>query len=195
MNGKTEFHPTRLVVGVTGASGAPIALEALRQLKAAGTHELHLVISAGGLRVASEELGERGVEALRGFADVVHEDSDIGAPIASGSFRTAGMVIVPCSMKTLAAINAGLASSLIGRAADVTLKEGRPLVLVPREAPLGTIHLRNLLSLSRMGVRIVPPVMAFYHHPQTLDDCVRQLAARIIEPFVPEPADLIRWGG
>ena len=136
------------------------------------------------------------VEEVEALADHVLKPEEIGAGPASGSFRTAGMVIVPCSMKTIAGIHSGYAENLLLRAADVTIKEQRPLVLAAREAPLSPIHLRNLQELSMMpGVRIIPPMMTFYHCPESIDEMVYHLAAKLLEPFGIEAKEYRRWAG
>jgi len=129
------------------------------------------------------------------LADVVHSPADQAATISSGSFRTDGMIVIPCSMKTLAGIRAGYAEGLVGRAADVVLKEGRKLVLVPRETPLSTIHLENMLALSRMGVAMVPPMPAYYNHPQTADDITQHIVTRVLDQFGLEHSKARRWKG
>ncbi|MCU3617071.1 UbiX family flavin prenyltransferase, partial [Enterobacter hormaechei subsp. oharae] len=129
------------------------------------------------------------------LADVVHSPADQAATISSGSFRTDGMIVIPCSMKTLAGIRAGYAEGLVGRAADVVLKEGRKLVLVPRETPLSTIHLENMLALSRMGVAMVPPMPAYYNHPQTADDITQHIVTRVLDQFGLEHKKARRWEG
>jgi flavin prenyltransferase len=184
----------RLIVGMTGATGAPFGVRLLQTLKQLPEVETHLVLSRWARTTIELETGltAREVAAL---AEVVHNPEDQGAAISSGSFRTDGMVIVPCSMKTLAGIRAGYADGLMGRAADVVLKEGRKLVLVPRETPLSEIHLDNMLALSRMGVRMVPPMPAFYNHPRSVDDIVDHITARVLDQFgLPSPA-VRRWEG
>ncbi|WUW67797.1 UbiX family flavin prenyltransferase [Streptomyces sp. NBC_01455] len=184
----------RLIVGMTGATGAPFGVRLLQALKELPEVETHLVLSRWARTTIEWETGlsAREVAAL---ADVVHNPEDQGATISSGSFRTDGMVIVPCSMKTLAGIRAGYADGLVGRAADVVLKERRKLVLVPRETPLSEIHLDNMLALSRMGVQLVPPMPAFYNHPQSVDDIVNHVTARVLDQFdLPFPAAR-RWEG
>lgn len=184
----------RLIVGMTGATGAPLGVALLRALRRTGGVETHLVMSHWARTTIELEtdLTAREVQAL---ADVVHGPGDQAASISSGSFRTDGMVVVPCSMKTLAGIRAGYADGLVGRAADVVLKEGRRLVLVPRETPLSTIHLENMLALSRMGVRMVPPMPAFYHRPTTVDEIVDHVVARVLDQFDLDPPDARRWRG
>jgi 4-hydroxy-3-polyprenylbenzoate decarboxylase len=184
----------RLIVGMTGATGAVLGIRLLERLAALPEVETHLVLSRWARTTIELETGRR-VRDVTGLADVVHGTADQGATISSGSFRTDGMVVVPCSMKTLAGIRAGYADDLIGRAADVVLKEHRPLVLVPRESPLSQIHLENMLGLARMGVRIVPPMPAFYHHPETVNDLVDHIVDRVLDQFdLPSPAAQ-RWEG
>jgi polyprenyl P-hydroxybenzoate/phenylacrylic acid decarboxylase-like protein len=185
----------RLIVAITGASGAVYGVRLLEQLRASGACESHLVISSSGVMTAQQELGmKRGdIESL---ADVVHNVKDIGATIASGSFQSAGMVIAPCSMKTLASIAHGLADNLVSRAADVILKERRRLVLVARETPLNLAHLRNMTSVTEMGGIIFPPVPAFYTQPETLDDIVNHTVGRLLDLFSIPHSDLVkRWEG
>lgn len=133
-------------------------------------------------------------EDMYALADVVHNNDNIGASIASGSFRTAGMIVVPCSMKTVAGIVSGYSDNLLLRAADVTLKERRKLVLVTREAPFGTLHLRNLYEASQLGAVILPPMLTYYNHPQTLEDCTRHIVGKILDQFDLEGEDYHRWG-
>jgi len=170
----------RVVVGITGASGAIYGIRLLERLRKDPGVEVHLVASAAGKRTLVEETGfsVRQVEAL---AHVVYDDRDIGASIASGSFRTAGMVVAPCSIKTLAALATCHADTLIARAGDVTLKEGRPLLALVREAPLHVGHLRQMLAFAEMGGIVFPPVPAFYQKPQTVDDVVNHTVARVLE--------------
>jgi len=197
-------EPRRWVVGWTGASGAIYGVRLCRELIAAGVH-VHLVVSDAGWRVLKEELGwdaARRGEALRtglGVGDgdprlTFYPPGDIGAAIASGSFRCEGMAVVPCSMGTLAAIAHGASDNLLARAADVTLKEGRPLLLVPRETPLSAIHLENMLKLARLGVRIVPAMPAFYHQPQTLDDAVNFIVGKVMDGMGIPHRLYRRWG-
>lgn len=189
-----EGIDVRLIVGMTGATGAPFGVRLLQALKELPEVETHLVLSRWARTTIEWETGlsAREVAAL---ADVVHNPEDQGASISSGSFRTDGMVIVPCSMKTLAGIRAGYADGLLGRAADVVLKERRKLVLVPRETPLSEIHLDNMLALARLGAQMVPPMPAFYNHPRSVDDIVDHVTARVLDQFgLPFPAAR-RWEG
>ncbi|MER7397236.1 non-oxidative hydroxyarylic acid decarboxylases subunit B [Streptomyces sp. NPDC000151] len=184
----------RLIVGMTGATGAVFGIRVLEHLAELPEVETHLVLSRWARSTIELETG-RSAREVAGLADVVHSPEDQGAAISSGSFRTDGMIIVPCSMKTLAGIRAGYADGLVGRAADVVLKERRKLVVVPRETPLSEIHLENMLALARMGVQIVPPMPAFYNHPATVDDIVDHITARIVDQFdLPAPAAK-RWAG
>jgi len=178
---------------MTGASGAVLTLELLRRLRALPDWETHFVMSRGAEATIDCELPGRRQELL-GLADQVYDNSRIGAAIASGSFPTAGMVVVPCSMKTVAGIHSGYADTLLLRTADVTIKEGRPLVLVPRETPLSPIHLRNLWELSAMGVAVVPPMMTFYNAPQTIDDMVQHMVGKILDRLR-IPVEYRRWNG
>ena len=183
----------RLVVGVSGASGAPLAAEVLRLLK--GTeYETHLILTRGAELTICQETDMSTAE-FRDLADVSYDPGDIGAGPASGSFRTEGMLVVPCSMKTLAGIHSGYCENLLLRAADVTLKEHRPLVLAVRESPLSPIHLRNMYELSQMGVMIQPPVINYYSRPESMEDLTRQVAGRLLDRFGIECGSLRRWEG
>ncbi|WP_097900332.1 non-oxidative hydroxyarylic acid decarboxylases subunit B [Streptomyces sp. b94] len=184
----------RLIVGMTGATGAILGVRLLERLAADPAVETHLVLSRWARATIELETG-RTARDVAELADAVHNSEDQGAAISSGSFRTDGMVVVPCSMKTLAGIRTGYAKGLVSRAADVVLKENRPLVLVPRETPLSHIHLENMLALARMGVRIVPPMPAFYNHPRTTDDIVDHIVARILDQFDIEVPSARRWSG
>lgn len=170
----------RLVVGISGASGAIYGIRFLELLRAVPDLETHLVISDAGRRTIAEETdwAVRDVEAL---ATKKYSDRDIGASLASGSFRTDGMVIVPCSIKSAAAVAHCLTDTLLARAADVTLKEGRPLVLVVRETPLHLGHLRMLTQLAEMGAVILPPMPAFYNRPKQIDEIVDHTLARVLD--------------
>ncbi|MER5748794.1 non-oxidative hydroxyarylic acid decarboxylases subunit B [Streptomyces sp. NPDC002088] len=184
----------RLIVGMTGATGAVFGVRLLQNLAELPGVETHLVLSRWARTTIELETG-LSVTDVAALADVTHRPEDQGAGISSGSFRTDGMVVVPCSMKTLAGIRAGYADGLIGRAADVVLKERRRLVLVPRETPLSEIHLENMLDLARKGVQLVPPMPAFYNHPSSVDDIVDHVVARVLDQFdLPAPAAR-RWEG
>lgn len=182
----------RLIVGISGASGVPIAVEVLRQLQNIPDIESHLVYTRGAEMTIPLET-ELSLNDILGLADVVHDNENIGAGPASGTFRTMGMVIVPCSMKTLAGIVSGYSDSLLLRAADVTLKERRKLVLVTRECPLGTIHLRNMYEASQLGAVILPPVLSYYNHPDSIQDCTRHIAGKILDQFGLDPQGMKRW--
>ena len=183
----------RVIVGITGATGIAIGVRVLEMLQDSGV-ESHLVMSRWGVRTLLHETpySVKDVEAL---ATRTYRVSDQGAPISSGSFVTLGMVIVPCSMRTLAAIAHGLGDNLIHRAADVILKERRRLVLAVRETPLSEIHLENMLKLSRMGVVIAPPMPAFYTKPRTVDDLVSYSAARLLDQLEIHLDVRNRWTG
>ena len=171
--------PRRLIVGITGATGAIFGIRLLEMLRDADV-ETHLVLSRWAARTLVHETSYT-VEQVEALATRVYPLADQGAAISSGSFLTMGMVVVPCSMRTLAAVAHGLGDNLIHRAADVILKERRRLVLAVREAPLSDIHLENMLKLSRMGVVICPPMPAFYNKPESLDDLVNYSAARLLD--------------
>lgn len=183
-----------LIVAITGASGAAFGVRLLEQLRSAGGIETHLMVSPSGWVTIDAELDtdRRSVEAL---ADHVHPVRDIGACIASGSFLTAGMVVAPCSMRTLAAIALGLSDNLIGRAADVVLKERRRLVLLTRETPLNLAHLRNMTAVTEMGGIVFPPVPALYQHPASIADMVDQTVGRVLDLFDVPHALGSRWQG
>jgi 4-hydroxy-3-polyprenylbenzoate decarboxylase len=171
---------SRLAVGITGASGSIYGIRLLEVLRTTTDVELHLVISAAGKRTLVEET-DYTVAEVEALAHHHYDVKDIGATLASGSFRTAGMVIAPCSIKTAGAIAACYSDGLIARAADVTLKEGRPLILLVRETPLHVGHLRMLTALAEMGAVVLPPVPAFYHRPKALDDIVNHTVARVLD--------------
>jgi 4-hydroxy-3-polyprenylbenzoate decarboxylase len=185
-------EPQRLIVAITGATGAIYGVRLLETLR--GTPiETHLVLSPWGRRTLLHETHYTVDQVLR-LADVAYLPNDQGAAIASGSFLTIGMAVVPCSMRTLAAIAHGVGDNLVHRAADVVLKERRKLLLAPREAPLNDIHLENMLKLSRMGVVICPPMPGFYQRPETLDDIVNQTVVRILDQFGVHLDSPGRWG-
>jgi 4-hydroxy-3-polyprenylbenzoate decarboxylase len=173
--------PSRVVLAVTGASGAALAMRVAQRLVYMPGIELHLVVSRAAERTLHHECGADALNMLKVQAHHVHDADDVGATIASGSFRTQAMLVVPCSMRTLAAIAGGLADNLIVRAADVHLKERRRLVLVARETPLHLGHLRNMTQVTEFGAIVMPPAPAFYALPQTVDDIVDHLAARAID--------------
>jgi 4-hydroxy-3-polyprenylbenzoate decarboxylase len=183
----------RLIVGITGATGAIYGVRLLERLRDAGV-ETHLVISRWGARTLVHETpySREQVEAL---AHTSYVAGDMGAAISSGSFQTAGMVIAPCSAKTLAAIAHGYGDGLVHRAADVVLKERRKLLLAVRESPLSEIHLENMLKLARMGAVMLPPMPAFYSHPRSLTDIVDHTVERILDQFGVEMPNAVRWTG
>lgn len=184
----------RIVVAITGATGAIYGVRLLRQLRAVPGVETHLIVSDAAALTLQAEVGmqRRDVEAL---AHVVHKNREIGATIASGSFQSDGMVVAPCSMKTLAAVALGLSDNLIARAADVVLKERRRLVLMVRETPFNLAHLRNMTSVTEMGGIIFPPLPSFYHQPASIDEMVDHTVARVIDLFGIEHALAPRWAG
>jgi 4-hydroxy-3-polyprenylbenzoate decarboxylase len=184
--------PKRLIVAITGATGAIYGARLLEMLRDTDV-EAHLVISPWGRRTLVHETRYR-VDDLQRLAAVTYLPNDQGAPISSGSFVTMGMAIVPCSMRTLAAVAHGLGDNLIHRAADVVLKERRKLLLAPREAPLSDIHLENMLKLSRMGAIICPPMPAFYQRPEGIDDLVSHGVARMLDQFGIHLDAAGRWG-
>ena len=183
----------RLVVGVTGASGAIFGIRALEVLRSLNV-ETHLVLSKWARTTIAHETpySLADVEAL---AACVHHPENQAAPISSGSFRTDGMIIAPCSMKTLAGVRSGISDNLLTRAADVTLKERRKLVLLARESPLSEIHLENMLALTRMGCVILPPVPAFYSNPKSLEDMVDHIVGRLLDQFSLQMPGMNRWNG
>jgi polyprenyl P-hydroxybenzoate/phenylacrylic acid decarboxylase-like protein len=183
----------RIIIAMTGATGAVYGVSLLAALRELGV-ETHLVLSRWAEVTIVKETG-RSVREIASTASVFHSRDNQGASIASGSFHHDGMIIAPCSMKTLAAIRHGYADELIARAADVTLKERRRLVLLTRETPLNDIHLENMLALSRMGAIIAPPVPAFYNNPQTVDDLVDHTVGRVLDLFGLELKKLKRWNG
>jgi 4-hydroxy-3-polyprenylbenzoate decarboxylase len=184
----------RVVVGISGASGSIYGIRLLEQLRRDPAVEIHLVLSASGKRTLVEETDftVRQVEAL---GHVVYDDRDVGASLASGSFRTAGMIVAPCSIKTLAALATCHADTLIARAGDVTLKEGRPLVALVRETPLHLGHLRQMVALAEMGGIVFPPVPAFYQRPKTVDEIVDHTVARVLDRMGLGHDPLPEWTG
>jgi len=184
----------RLVIGISGASGAAYGVRLLRLLAERPDVETHLVVSrAAGLIIAHEV--EETVEDIQRLADVAYQPDDLAAPIASGSFATAGMVIAPCSIKTLSAVANSYAANLIRRAADVTLKERRPLVLLVRETPLHLGHLRLMARASEIGATIFPPVPALYAHPQTIDELIDETLGRVLSHVGVENTLFTVWEG
>ncbi len=183
----------RIVVGLAGSSSPIYGIRTLEALKAAGV-ETHLVISDGARRTLPIE-ARRSVEDVQKLATTAYDNHDLAAAISSGSFITDGMIVAPCSMKTLAAIAHSFSDDLLVRAADVTLKERRKLVLVPRETPLHLGHLRNMMRAAEIGAVILPPMPAFYHEPKTVDDIINQTVGKILDQFRIEHALFKRWSG
>lgn len=190
----TATPSKRIIVAISGASGAVYGVRLLQSLRAMTDVQAHLVVSDAGWLNVQQELGlpRADVEAL---ADVVYPVRDIGSTIASGSFRCDGMVIAPCSMRTLAAVAVGMSDNLITRAADVMLKERRRLILMVRETPLNLAHLRNMTSVTEMGGIIFPPVPGFYQRPQTIEDLVGHTVSRVLDLLDLPQADAQRWNG
>jgi 4-hydroxy-3-polyprenylbenzoate decarboxylase len=183
----------RLVVGISGASGVIYGIETLRQLRQVGL-ESHLVVSKAAMQTLKHE-SDMSFSDLQALADVVYSNQDIGAAIASGSFKTVGMLVAPCSIRSLAEIASGLSASLLSRAADVILKERRRLVLLVRETPLHAGHLQSMLDVTNMGGIIMPPVPTFYTKPQNIEEMVSQTIARALDLFDIETTALKRWDG
>ena len=190
MTEKTEISPDRVIIGVTGASGMMYPVRLLAQLSGLGV-ETHLVVSKAARMTMAYELGP---DAELGPVDHRYAFTDIGAPISSGSFKTRGMIITPCSVRTMSEIASGVTSSLLTRAADVCLKERRPLVLMVRETPFHLGHLRTMTALTEMGAIIAPPLPAFYADPQTVEDLVDQSVARALDLMGLESPLAKRWG-
>ena len=189
-----DVKPRRLVIAITGATGAVYGVRLLQLLAAIPGIETHLIVSDAATLTLHQEVGmqRREVEAL---AHVVHRNRDVGASIASGSFQSDGMIVAPCSMKTLAAVALGLSDNLIARAADVVLKERRRLVLMVRETPFNLAHLRNMTMVTEMGGVIFPPLPSFYHKPASIEAMVDHTVARVIDLFDIEHALAPRWAG
>lgn len=187
----------RYIVGITGASGSIYAVRLLEELLRQG-HDVHLVLTVNGLKVLNYEMsyGDDGLTRLKSFGEnlFIHDTNDLFAPIASGSFKTDGMIVIPCSMSTLGEISHGVSKGLLGRAADVCIKEKRKLVIVPRETPLSSIHLKNMLSLSEAGVTILPAMPAFYHHPENIYDIVDFVVGKVFDCFGIDNKLFTRWG-
>jgi 4-hydroxy-3-polyprenylbenzoate decarboxylase len=194
----------KFILAITGATGPIIGLRVLRELSR--TAESHVIISRQSFSILRDEAGidlsaetpEATEKKIREYARlqrlVYYDEGNFEAAVASGSFKTDGMFVVPCSMKSLSGIANGYSNSLVERAADVTIKEGRPLVLAPREMPFSAIHLENMLKLARIGVKIAPPVMGFYHGPKTIDDMIDFVAGKILDLMGIEHGIYKRWG-
>lgn len=182
----------RLVVGLSGSSAPQLGIALLRATRALGTVETHLVMSRGAERTVKLE-ADLDPSEVAALADVVHDSGDLAASISSGSFRTVGMVVIPCSMRTLSAIATGNTADLLSRAADVTLKERRRLVLVPRETPLNLIHIRNMETVTLAGATVLPPMPAFYHRPRSIDDLIAHIVGKVLDQFDIEHDLFTRW--
>lgn len=197
---------SRYVIGVTGASGSILAVKLMGELLKRG-HELHAIVTRAGALVMEQELGlalpgspseqARALLEQLGVSGALtcYDEKDLGAPIASGSFRVEGMVVIPCSMGSVHAIAAGASGNLLERAADVAVKEGRSLIVVPRETPLSRIHLRNLLTLSECGVKVMPPMLAFYARPASLEEALDQFIGRILNTIGIQSDAMPVWQG
>lgn len=183
----------KIVVGISGGSGSIYALSVLKALKELNV-ETHLVVSTMGKAVMDHECGVS-LNELKEMATYYHDNKNFFAPISSGSFKVDGMVVIPCSMKTMSAVANGYSDGLLTRACDVTIKEGRKLVLVPRETPLSPIHLENMLKLSRMGATIFPLAPGFYNHPETIEELVLHVTGRILDNLGLDNSLAYRWNG
>jgi 4-hydroxy-3-polyprenylbenzoate decarboxylase len=185
----------KIVIGITGASGTIYALALLKALSDNPNVETHLVMSKWAKENLSVEATGYTLADVRNLADYTYDERDMGARIASGSFRHDGMVVVPASMKSIASIATGLGDTLVGRAADVTLKERRPLIVVPRESPFNQIHLENMLKLAKMGVEIIPPIPAFYNRPKTIADIINHTTEKLLDHLGIDNELSPRWDG
>ena len=186
-------RPQRLVVGISGASGAILGIDLLKTMRQEfPSWETHLVISEGARLTIAQETSYS-IEEVESLATKCHSLENVGASIASGTFKTAGMVVVPCSMKTVAGVAHGMSTNLLLRAADVTIKERRKLVLVARESPLSSIHLHNLTMVASVGAIVMPPVLTFYNHPRSIEDLTRHIVGRILDVFDLEIRGFQRW--
>ena len=188
----SQTTPKRLVIGISGASGAEIGIQLLQAMQRLPEWETHLVISEGAKRTIQLET-PYSVAEVKKMASRCHPLEDVGASIASGTFKTEGMVVVPCSMKTVAGIAHGYAQNLLLRAADVVIKEHRKLVLVARESPLSAIHLKNMLSLAEAGIVILPPVLTYYNRPKSIQEMSAHIVGKICDVFGIEFPDFKRW--
>jgi flavin prenyltransferase len=193
VNGLPTDRPRRIIVGISGASGVVYGVRVLEQLKKFADIETHAIISPGARRTAAYEL-DLAPSDLGALADVTHRFQDLAAPVSSGSFRTDGMVVAPCSVKTLSGIVHSYADNLLIRAADVALKERRPLVLVVRETPLHLGHLRLMAQAAEMGAVVAPPVPAFYNRPDSVDAIIDYTVERVLDQLGLETPDPRRWG-
>ncbi len=184
----------RLTVGISGASGTPLACRFVQQLKEHTDLEIHLIATESARLTASYE-APQAFAAMLDAVDCVHDNEAMGSQVASGTFRTRGMVVIPCSMKTVAGIATGYSDNLLLRAADVTIKEQRPLVLATRETPVSPLHLKNMVTLAALPhVTLMPPMMTYYHHPTTIEDMEDQIIGKIFERFGLDYPPFSRWG-
>lgn len=183
----------RVIVAISGATGVIYGIKLLEALQDNKLYEIHLLISPWAERIIKSETNFS-VKQVKNYASYYYEINDFNAPIASGSFKTDGMVIIPCSMKTLSAIAHGYADNLITRSADVIIKEKRKLILIPRETPLSTIHLENMVKLARLGIVILPPIPAFYYKPKSLIEIIDHLTSKILDNLGIENHLYKRWG-
>ncbi len=184
----------RLIVGISGASGVVLGYHTLKALKAYPECETHLVITEGARVTFGLETNLK-IEDVEELADFVHSNKNLAASISSGSFKTDGMIVVPCSMKTLAGVAAGFAENLLIRSADVCLKENRKVVLVPREMPFGKVHIRNMKEVSDLGCVIIPPMLTFYNNPQTIEEQINHIVGKILMQFGLDHKKFIVWEG
>lgn len=184
----------KIIVGVSGASGVQMSYYLLKALKSMEDCEVHLILSEGA-KITWNLESDIPIENLLEMADYVHDEHNMAASVSSGSFVTDGMIVMPCSMKTLAGIATGYADNLIVRAADVCMKEGRKVVLVPREMPFGKVHIRNLKEVSDLGCVIVPPVLTFYNNPQTIEDQIHHIVGKILLQFGVAYDKFVPWTG
>ncbi len=182
----------RLIVGITGASGVIMGYQLLKTLRETPETEIHLIVTEDAVETWNLET-EKPISDLYDLADVVYDPHDMAAPISSGSYMTDGMIVLPCSMKTLAGVVSGFANNLLLRAADVCLKEGRKLVLCPREMPLSRVHLRNMKEAADVGCTIVPPMLTFYNHPESIEDQINHVIGKILMQFGIVPQSFKPW--
>jgi len=192
MEKQRDNHKKRLIVGISGASGVILGIRLLELMKEQPEWETHLVMTKGAEMTIPHET-DYTLKQVTSFADKVYDNDNISESIASGTFQTEGMVILPCSMKTVAGIASGYSDNLLLRAADVTIKERRKLVIAARECPLSTIHLRNLLTLSEAGAYIMPPMLSYYNNPQSLEDMNLHILGKILDKFGIEISGFKRW--
>lgn len=184
----------RLIVGISGASGVIMGYQLLKALRCQENCEIHLIVTEGAEKTFSYETNIT-LKEVAALAHYCHSDTNLAATISSGSFKTDGMIVIPCSMKTLSGISAGYAANLLVRAVDVSLKENRKVILVPREMPFGKVHLRNMKEASDLGCVIIPPILTFYNTPQTLDDQINHIIGKILMQFGLVHKPFIAWAG